>query len=147
MLGPLDSLCKAGWYSMMRMKSDVSPWFADIDECKTGLAKCSKQSYCRNAIGSYYCSCIPNSSFNFVAGFFTLSYKECYGKDFQKLFPMWKGRGEGRFWKLHPFQARVREHRCVLALILDPPVIPGNRFSKDTTQAPSTNHCPCIAVL
>ncbi|XP_039107538.1 putative adhesion G protein-coupled receptor E4P isoform X1 [Hyaena hyaena] len=50
----------------------------DIDECKTGLAKCSKQSYCRNAIGSYYCSCIPNSSFNFVAGFFTFSYKECY---------------------------------------------------------------------
>ncbi|KAK1342817.1 hypothetical protein QTO34_015584 [Cnephaeus nilssonii] len=56
----------------------------DIDECKTGLAKCKQKSYCRNEIGSYYCSCVPNLPiFNWVARFTKLNYADCYGKNLQ----------------------------------------------------------------
>uniref|UniRef100_A0A8C8WAF0 Adhesion G protein-coupled receptor E4P n=1 Tax=Panthera leo TaxID=9689 RepID=A0A8C8WAF0_PANLE len=59
--------------------SCTSPRFIEaLKWILTGLAKCKKKSYCRNEIGSYYCSCIPNSVFNFVAGLFKLDYKECY---------------------------------------------------------------------
>ncbi|GAB5567626.1 adhesion G protein-coupled receptor E4-like isoform X1 [Prionailurus iriomotensis] len=71
--------CKDGFQSVSGRKY-IEPHekCEDIDECETGLAKCKKKSYCRNEIGSYYCSCIPNSVFNFVAGLFKLDYKECY---------------------------------------------------------------------
>ncbi|XP_046952903.1 adhesion G protein-coupled receptor E4-like isoform X1 [Lynx rufus] len=71
--------CKDGFQSVSGRKY-IEPHekCEDIDECETGLAKCKKKSYCRNEIGSYYCSCVPNSVFNFVAGLFKLDYKECY---------------------------------------------------------------------
>ncbi|XP_045687177.1 adhesion G protein-coupled receptor E4-like [Phyllostomus hastatus] len=51
----------------------------DIDECKTGQAKCKQTSYCRNEIGSYYCSCVPDVPlFNWVAGIFKMNHAECY---------------------------------------------------------------------
>ncbi|XP_060038225.1 adhesion G protein-coupled receptor E1 [Erinaceus europaeus] len=51
----------------------------DVDECETGLARCKDRAYCRNRIGGYHCSCVPNSHlFNWVAGIFTLDYSQCY---------------------------------------------------------------------
>lgn len=71
----------------MRMKNRIFSRFTDIDECKAGLAKCKEVSYCRNEIGSYYCSCIPNIPIlNWVAGFVKLDYSECYGKNLQYSF-------------------------------------------------------------
>ncbi|CAK7293376.1 Adhesion G protein-coupled receptor E4 [Vulpes lagopus] len=51
----------------------------DIDECKAGLSKCKNKAYCRNKIGSYYCSCISNSIFNWVASFIKVDREACYG--------------------------------------------------------------------
>uniref|UniRef100_A0A8I3N1W9 EGF-like module containing, mucin-like, hormone receptor-like sequence 4 n=1 Tax=Canis lupus familiaris TaxID=9615 RepID=A0A8I3N1W9_CANLF len=50
----------------------------DIDECKAGLSKCKNKAYCRNKIGSYYCSCISNSIFNWVASFIKVDREACY---------------------------------------------------------------------
>lgn len=98
-------------------------WFTDIDECKTGLAKCKQKSYCRNEIGSYYCSCVPNLPiFNWVARFTKLNYADCYGKNLQ-CSPTWTRRGEEGFWEFHQCQARVRLQRSILALVLQPIVV------------------------
>lgn len=74
--------CLPGFWSSTK-KSTVITWEGDtcedIDECKTGKARCKEESYCRNRIGSYYCSCVPRSAlFNWVAGIFKLDYPECY---------------------------------------------------------------------
>uniref|UniRef100_A0A8C3WCJ0 EGF-like module-containing mucin-like hormone receptor-like 4 n=1 Tax=Catagonus wagneri TaxID=51154 RepID=A0A8C3WCJ0_9CETA len=51
----------------------------DINECQTGLAKCKQKAYCRNKIGSYYCSCVPNYPvFNWVAGIIKWNHADCY---------------------------------------------------------------------
>ncbi|XP_027441813.2 putative adhesion G protein-coupled receptor E4P [Zalophus californianus] len=50
----------------------------DVDECRVGLAKCKKEAYCRNEIGSYYCSCFSNHIFNWLARFIKLDNKACY---------------------------------------------------------------------
>nr|XP_054360009.1 putative adhesion G protein-coupled receptor E4P [Mirounga angustirostris] len=50
----------------------------DIDECKVGLAKCKKESYCGNKIGSYYCSCFSNRILNWLAMFMKLDDEACY---------------------------------------------------------------------
>ncbi|KAB1260084.1 Adhesion G protein-coupled receptor E4 [Camelus dromedarius] len=51
----------------------------DIDECETGLAKCQQKAYCRNQIGSYYCSCVPDFPiFNWVASIVKLNHDKCY---------------------------------------------------------------------
>lgn len=115
-LGSGDSMCKGKWCSSVRMHSNVFSWFTDIDECKTGQAKCKQQSYCRNEIGSYYCSCVPNVPlFNWVAGILKMDHAECYGKNLQYSPPR-RRKGGGRLWELHR-QARAREWRCVLAIV------------------------------
>ncbi|XP_077912720.1 putative adhesion G protein-coupled receptor E4P isoform X3 [Halichoerus grypus] len=50
----------------------------DIDECKVGLAKCKKESYCGNEIGSYYCSCFSNRILNWLARFIKLDDEACH---------------------------------------------------------------------
>ncbi|XP_016001028.1 adhesion G protein-coupled receptor E4 [Rousettus aegyptiacus] len=73
--------CKDGFQSEPGKRHFIGPHgkCEDIDECKAGLAKCKEVSYCRNEIGSYYCSCIPNIPIlNWVAGFVKLDYSECY---------------------------------------------------------------------
>ncbi|XP_024424408.2 putative adhesion G protein-coupled receptor E4P [Desmodus rotundus] len=73
--------CKDGYQSTSRRKYFTESYekCEDIDECKTGQAKCKQESYCRNEIGSYYCSCVPNVPlFNWVAGIFKMNHAECY---------------------------------------------------------------------
>ncbi|XP_039734474.1 adhesion G protein-coupled receptor E4-like isoform X1 [Pteropus medius] len=73
--------CKDGFQSESGKKYIIGPYekCEDIDECKTGLAKCKQVSYCRNEIGSYYCSCIPHLPIlNWVASFVKLNHSECY---------------------------------------------------------------------
>ncbi|XP_004619522.2 putative adhesion G protein-coupled receptor E4P [Sorex araneus] len=57
-----------GFWSSMTRKTVITmekEKCEDIDECQTGKAKCKEKSYCRNKIGSYYCSCFPqNQNFN-----------------------------------------------------------------------------------
>ncbi|KAM6168069.1 adhesion G protein-coupled receptor E3 [Erethizon dorsatum] len=50
----------------------------DINECKTGQAKCKEASYCKNKIGSYICSCLISSLFYWVASIFEIDHPECY---------------------------------------------------------------------
>ena len=147
MVGTGDSLCKGRWYSLMRIQNDVFSWFADIDECTAGLAKCKKESYCRNEIGSYYCSCFSSRIINWLAKFIKSDHEACYGKDFQIFSTMKKEWVGGRFWELLWFQVRVREKRSVLVLILYPTIVPGNVFPEGTTQAFSTNHWLYAAAL
>ena len=58
------------WHQMFRSNTEDKPsscdntWLfhnahlsADIDECSTDMNNCSVNSYCRNTIGSYQCSC------------------------------------------------------------------------------------------
>uniref|UniRef100_A0A3Q2H6M0 Adhesion G protein-coupled receptor E4P n=1 Tax=Equus caballus TaxID=9796 RepID=A0A3Q2H6M0_HORSE len=73
--------CKDGFHSTAgrRYVTKSSEKCEDIDECNTGLAKCKKKSYCRNTIGSYYCSCVPNYPlFNWVAKFIKVNHPDCY---------------------------------------------------------------------
>lgn len=74
--------CLPGFWSSMTRKTVITmkrEKCEDIDECQTGKAKCKEKSYCRNKIGSYYCSCFPQSHFlNFLARFVKLDFPECY---------------------------------------------------------------------
>ncbi|XP_044609105.1 putative adhesion G protein-coupled receptor E4P isoform X1 [Equus asinus] len=73
--------CKDGFHSTAgrRYVTKSSEKCEDIDECNTGLAKCKKRSYCRNTIGSYYCSCVPTYPlFNWVAKFIKVNHPDCY---------------------------------------------------------------------
>jgi len=36
----------------------------DVDECKEGIAECSRDATCTNAPGSYKCTCKPGYSGN-----------------------------------------------------------------------------------
>ncbi|KAM8763529.1 adhesion G protein-coupled receptor E1 isoform 1-T1 [Rhynchonycteris naso] len=74
-------VCKYGYQSMSGKKHFTESYerCEDINECKTGLAKCKQKSYCRNVIGSYYCSCFLNYPFfNPVAGLLKLNRSECF---------------------------------------------------------------------
>ncbi|XP_057565909.1 putative adhesion G protein-coupled receptor E4P [Hippopotamus amphibius kiboko] len=88
-------VCKDGFQSVSR-RSYFNSYekCEDIDECTTGLAKCKQKAYCRNKIGSYYCSCVPNYPiFNWVAGVIDMNYAECYedaGKKTQKQVNIWE---------------------------------------------------------
>ncbi|KAF3829524.1 hypothetical protein GH733_003788 [Mirounga leonina] len=42
------------------------------------MAKCKKESYCGNKIGSYYCSCFSNRILNWLAMFMKLDDEACY---------------------------------------------------------------------
>ncbi|XP_004688910.1 PREDICTED: EGF-like module-containing mucin-like hormone receptor-like 4 [Condylura cristata] len=50
----------------------------DIDECKMKSAKCKDISYCKNTIGSYYCSCLSSRFFYWLGAILPLDYPECY---------------------------------------------------------------------
>nr|XP_021532484.1 putative adhesion G protein-coupled receptor E4P isoform X2 [Aotus nancymaae]XP_021532486.1 putative adhesion G protein-coupled receptor E4P isoform X2 [Aotus nancymaae] len=50
----------------------------DIDECKTGLAKCKYRAYCKNKIGSYICSCWSSILINWAAGVLINDDPDCY---------------------------------------------------------------------
>ncbi|KAM7140854.1 putative adhesion G protein-coupled receptor E4P isoform 1-T1 [Molossus nigricans] len=79
--------CKDGYQSKSRRKYFTDPYekCKDIDECKTGLAKCKQTSYCKNEIGSYYCSCVPHYRyFNWVARIIKLSHADCYENNGEK---------------------------------------------------------------
>ncbi|EHA97289.1 Putative EGF-like module-containing mucin-like hormone receptor-like 4, partial [Heterocephalus glaber] len=56
----------------------------DINECKTGWAKCKKVSYCKNKIGSYICSCLISSWLYWIAGIAEIDRPECYENHIQK---------------------------------------------------------------
>ncbi|XP_021100802.1 putative adhesion G protein-coupled receptor E4P [Heterocephalus glaber] len=56
----------------------------DINECKTGRAKCKKVSYCKNKIGSYICSCLISSWLYWIAGIAEIDRPECYENHIQK---------------------------------------------------------------
>ncbi|XP_036898617.1 putative adhesion G protein-coupled receptor E4P [Sturnira hondurensis] len=74
-------VCKDGYQSTSGRKYFTESYekCEDVDECKTGQAKCKQESYCRNEIGSYYCSCVPNIPlFNWVAGIFKINHPDCY---------------------------------------------------------------------
>ncbi|XP_016053439.1 PREDICTED: putative adhesion G protein-coupled receptor E4P [Miniopterus natalensis] len=74
-------VCKDGYQSMSGRRYFNEPYekCEDINECETGLAKCKEVSYCRNEIGSYYCSCVPNFHFvNWLAKFLKLNHSDCY---------------------------------------------------------------------
>ncbi|XP_059552889.1 adhesion G protein-coupled receptor E4-like isoform X3 [Myotis daubentonii] len=82
--------CKDGYQSMSgrRYFTEFYEKCEDIDECKTGLAKCKQKSYCRNEIGSYYCSCVPNIPIlNWVASVFKLNHPDCYEGTGEKIQP------------------------------------------------------------
>uniref|UniRef100_M3Y6U3 Adhesion G protein-coupled receptor E4P n=1 Tax=Mustela putorius furo TaxID=9669 RepID=M3Y6U3_MUSPF len=71
--------CNDGFQSLSG-RSHIKPHekCEDIDECTAGLAKCKKESYCRNEIGSYYCSCFSYRIFNWLARFFKSDQEACY---------------------------------------------------------------------
>ncbi|XP_069347737.1 putative adhesion G protein-coupled receptor E4P [Eulemur rufifrons] len=51
----------------------------DIDECRTGLARCKRRAYCKNKIGSYICSCVVKYPvWNWVAGLVEIDHPDCY---------------------------------------------------------------------
>ncbi|EPY86288.1 hypothetical protein CB1_000320019 [Camelus ferus] len=72
--------CKGGFQSTSgRRYFKPNEKCEDIDECETGLAKCQQKAYCRNQIGSYYCSCVPDFPiFNWVASIVKLNHDKCY---------------------------------------------------------------------
>ncbi|XP_045445135.1 putative adhesion G protein-coupled receptor E4P isoform X2 [Pipistrellus kuhlii] len=73
--------CKDGYQSKSgrRYFTDFNEKCEDIDECKTGLSKCKKKAYCKNEIGSYYCSCVPSIPvLNWMAKIFKMDYADCY---------------------------------------------------------------------
>uniref|UniRef100_A0A8D0JGM0 Adhesion G protein-coupled receptor E4P n=2 Tax=Sus scrofa TaxID=9823 RepID=A0A8D0JGM0_PIG len=72
--------CKSGFQSVPAGRYFKSHGKCeDINECQTGLAKCKQEAYCRNEIGSYYCSCVSNYPvFNWVAGIIKLDRSDCY---------------------------------------------------------------------
>ncbi|VCW65861.1 unnamed protein product, partial [Gulo gulo] len=72
-------VCNDGFQSLSG-RSYIKPHETceDIDECTAGLSKCKKESYCRNEIGSYYCSCSSNRFLNLLARFFKLDNEACY---------------------------------------------------------------------
>ncbi|XP_032164314.1 putative adhesion G protein-coupled receptor E4P isoform X1 [Mustela erminea] len=71
--------CNNGFQSLSG-RSHIKPHekCEDIDECTAGLAKCKKESYCGNEIGSYYCSCFSYRIFNWLARFFKSDQEACY---------------------------------------------------------------------
>ncbi|XP_070272063.1 putative adhesion G protein-coupled receptor E4P isoform X1 [Myotis yumanensis] len=82
--------CKDGYQSVSGRKyfTEFYEKCKDIDECKTGLAKCKQKSYCRNEIGSYYCSCVPNIPIlNWVASVLKLNHADCYEGTAEKIQP------------------------------------------------------------
>ncbi|XP_023572643.1 adhesion G protein-coupled receptor E3 [Octodon degus] len=72
-------VCMDGFWSHSRRKyfTGTKDRCEDINECKTGQAKCKEASYCKNKIGSYICSCLINSRFSWVAGIFEFDRPEC----------------------------------------------------------------------
>ncbi|XP_005405741.1 PREDICTED: adhesion G protein-coupled receptor E3 isoform X2 [Chinchilla lanigera] len=59
----------------------------DIDECKTGQAKCKDKSFCKNRIGSYICSCLISRLLFWAARFIDMDRPECYENPAQKTPP------------------------------------------------------------
>ncbi|XP_014651416.1 PREDICTED: putative adhesion G protein-coupled receptor E4P, partial [Ceratotherium simum simum] len=89
---------KSGWRYFIKSSEECE----DIDECKTGLAKCKQISYCINIIGSYYCSCVPNYPiFNWLAAFTKWNYSDCYENSSKKTpsVDMWVIKVKPRFEK------------------------------------------------
>ncbi|KAG8519012.1 Adhesion G protein-coupled receptor E4, partial [Galemys pyrenaicus] len=59
-------VCENGFQSSMsrgKYLTEPKEKCEDINECMIKSAKCKKESYCRNTIGSYYCHCFPNTAF------------------------------------------------------------------------------------
>ncbi|XP_037361117.1 adhesion G protein-coupled receptor E4-like [Talpa occidentalis] len=59
----------------------------DVDECKIKPAKCKNISYCRNTIGSYYCSCLSNNLIYWLAAVIRMDHPECYEDSGKKTQP------------------------------------------------------------
>ncbi|XP_019523130.1 PREDICTED: adhesion G protein-coupled receptor E4-like isoform X2 [Hipposideros armiger] len=83
--------CKDGFQSASgrRYFLEANETCEDIDECKTGLAKCKQHSYCRNEIGHYSCSCIQDSLIFKVLSFFINLNPECNEKPVEETQMIW----------------------------------------------------------
>ncbi|XP_027624790.1 putative adhesion G protein-coupled receptor E4P isoform X2 [Tupaia chinensis] len=86
-------VCQDGFQSRSRRKYFTEPYeiCEDIDECKSGLAKCKHEAYCSNKVGTYVCSCL--TFLNWIARQFNIHYPGCYedsGEATQSQMDIWE---------------------------------------------------------